>query len=79
MRILFVEDLRIPEEGSSAQGQSGPKARPEGVADGQSVDIPIPLLNVMREGVTQEDSSSTRMEKCAQASSRAYRENRMPQ
>ena len=27
MRILTVENLRIPEEGSSAQGKSGPKER----------------------------------------------------
>ena len=37
-----VESLRIPGEGSSAQGKSGPKSRPKGVDDGQSVDIPIP-------------------------------------
>ena len=37
-----VESLRFPGEGSSAQGKSGPKLRPKGVDDGQSVDIPIP-------------------------------------
>ena len=37
-----VESLRIPGEGSSAQGKSGPKSRPKGVDDGQSVEIPIP-------------------------------------
>ena len=37
-----VESLRFPGEGSSAQGKSGPKSRPKGVDDGQSVDIPIP-------------------------------------
>ena len=37
-----VESLRFPGEGSSAQGKSGPKSRPNGVDDGQSVDIPIP-------------------------------------
>ena len=36
-----VESLRFPGEGSSAQGKSGPKARPKGVADGQQVDIPV--------------------------------------
>ena len=41
-RILPVESLRIPGEGSSAQGKSGPKSRPKGVDDVQSVDIPIP-------------------------------------
>ena len=41
-RILTVESLRIPGEGSSTQGKSGPKLRPKGVDDGQSVEIPIP-------------------------------------
>ena len=41
-RNLTVESLRIPGEGSSAQGKSGPKSRPKGVDDAQSVDIPIP-------------------------------------
>ena len=40
MRILAVDSLRFPGEGSSAQGKSGPKVRPEGVADGQQVKIP---------------------------------------
>ena len=40
VRILAVENLRFPGEGSSAQGKSGPKARPEGVVDGQQVEIP---------------------------------------
>ena len=37
VRILAAENLRIPGEGSSAQGKSGPKARPKGVVDGQQV------------------------------------------
>ena len=37
-----VESLRIPGEGSSAQGKSGPKSRLKSVDDGQSVEIPIP-------------------------------------
>ena len=41
-RNLTVESLRIPGEGSSTQGKSGPKLRPKGVDDGQSVEIPIP-------------------------------------
>ena len=41
-RNSSVESLRIPGEGSSAQGKSGPKSRPRGVDDGQSVEIPIP-------------------------------------
>ena len=42
VRIPSAESLRIPEEGSSSQGKSGPKARPKGVVDGQQVDIPVP-------------------------------------
>ena len=41
-RNLTVESLRIPGEGSSAQGKSGPKSRPKGVDDGQLVDNPVP-------------------------------------
>ena len=41
VRIFTVESLRFPGEGSSAQGKSGPKQRPEGVCDGQQVDIPV--------------------------------------
>ena len=37
VRILAVESLRFPEEGSSSQGKSGPKARPKGVVDGKQV------------------------------------------
>ena len=40
VRIFAVESLRFPREGSSAQGKSGPKVRPKGVADGQQVEIP---------------------------------------
>ena len=44
VRILAVENLRFLGEGSSAQGKSGPKARPEGVVDGQQVEIPAPYV-----------------------------------
>jgi hypothetical protein len=40
VRIPFAESLRFPGEGKSAQGESGPKARPKGVADGRQVNIP---------------------------------------
>ena len=40
VRIFTVESLRVPEEGSSSQGKSGPKVRPQGVADGHQVKIP---------------------------------------
>src|SRR5680860_1217305 len=36
-----AECPRVPGEGSSAQGKSGPKARPRGVVDGRQVDIPV--------------------------------------
>ena len=42
VRILTVESQRIPEEGSSPQGKSGPKPRTKVVGDGQQVDIPVP-------------------------------------
>ena len=41
-RNMPVESLRFPGEGSSAQGQSGPKPRTEVVGDGQQVEIPAP-------------------------------------
>ena len=44
VRIHAVEKLRIPGEGSSAQGKSGPKERPKGVSDGQQVKIPALLV-----------------------------------
>ena len=47
VRIHAIESLRFPGEGSSAQGKSGPKVRPKGVADGQQVDIPVPLIKLM--------------------------------
>ena len=41
VRILHTVCLRVPGEGSSSQGKSGPKARPRGVVDGQQVYIPV--------------------------------------
>ena len=46
-RNSAVESLRVPGEGSSAQGKSGPKARPKGVADGQQVEIPVLPREIM--------------------------------
>ena len=40
VRIIMVENLRFPEEGSSAQGKPGAKARPKGVVDAHTVKIP---------------------------------------
>ena len=54
MRILSAERLRFPGAGSSAQGKSGPKVRPRGVADGQQVEIPVLKLFDMSKGGTQE-------------------------
>ena len=40
VRIHAIESLRFPGEGSSAQGKSGAKVRPQGIADAQQVKIP---------------------------------------
>ena len=40
VRIIMAENLRFLGEGSSAQGKSGAKARPKGVVDAHTVDIP---------------------------------------
>jgi len=45
VRNLAVENLRIPGEGSSAQGKSGPKVRLKSVADGKQVEIPAPPIH----------------------------------
>ena len=49
VRILAVENLRFPGEGSSAQGKSGPKARPRGVVDGHQVNIPELYVHVRKQ------------------------------
>ena len=43
VRIPLAENLRFPGPGSSSQGQSGPKMRPNGVVDGKQVNIPAPV------------------------------------
>ena len=45
VRIQCPENLRVPLQGSSGGGESGPKARPNGVVDGKQVNIPV-LINV---------------------------------
>ena len=40
VRILTIESLRFPGEGSSSQGKPGAKARPQGVVDAHTVEIP---------------------------------------
>ena len=42
MRISFAVRTRVPGEGSSAQGKSGPKVYLKGETDGQQVNIPAP-------------------------------------
>ena len=38
--IIMAENLRVPGEGASAQGKPGAKARPRGVVDAHTVEIP---------------------------------------
>ena len=40
VRIVMAENLRFPGVGSSALGEPGAKARPKGVVDAHTVDIP---------------------------------------
>ena len=40
VRIIMAENLRFPEEGSSAQGKPGAKVRRKRVADAHTVEIP---------------------------------------
>ena len=47
VRILHTDRPRIPGEGSSALGKSGPKARLKSVVDGKLVEIPVPAHQVM--------------------------------
>ena len=44
-RNTAAVSLRVPGQGQSSQGQSGAKARPQGVVDAQQVDIPVPLID----------------------------------
>ena len=37
---IMAESLRFPGEGSSSQGKPGAKARPQGVVDAHTVEIP---------------------------------------
>ena len=60
VRIHHTESLRIPGEGSSALGKSGPNARPKGVVDGKQADIPAPVYGV--NGVTEKASMTLLMD-----------------
>ena len=44
--IIMAENLRFLGEGSSAQGKPGAKARPRGVVDAHTVEIPWPPKNL---------------------------------
>ena len=68
MRISPVENPRIPEQGSSTQGKSGPKARLKSVVDGQQVENPVPIQSLKYVG-TQEDSKSAQLVRRASAKS----------
>ena len=54
--IIMAENLRFPGEGSSAQGKPGAKARPEGVVDAHTVEIPV--LHIIRTVGTQRDTGT---------------------
>ena len=56
VRIHLAVSPRVPGEGSSSQGKSGPKVRPKGVVDGKRVNIPVPPS--WSEGVTKEGRSA---------------------
>ncbi len=65
VRIFTVENLRFPGEGSSAQGKSGPKARPRGVVDGQQVEIPVlPSLVIEKWGRRRISQASSWKSSC---------------
>ena len=65
VRIFTVENLRFPGEGSSAQGKSGPKARPEGVVDGEQVEIPAPTVSaLMKRGHRRTGKAGSRKSRC---------------
>ncbi|KAG2241183.1 hypothetical protein Bca4012_103306 [Brassica carinata] len=45
LKITGVKVGQVPPQGSSTEGESGPKIRPKGVVDGQQVNIPVlPLV-----------------------------------
>ena len=54
-RNSAIESLRVPGEGLSARGKSGPKLRAKAVDDGQQADIPAPPQDVITDAMTQKD------------------------
>ena len=67
VRILPAENLRFPEEGSSAQGKSGPKPRTKVVGDGQQVKYSCTTDDCLSEVGTQKDRLSTPLVERVQA------------
>ncbi len=57
VRIIMAESLRFLEEGSSAPSKPGAKARPKGVVDAHTVEIPWPPKNLsqgtLQKGMTR--------------------------
>ena len=60
VRILHTDRPRIPGEGSSALGKSGPNARPKGVVDGKQAKDSC--TRIWSEGVTETDSVTLLMD-----------------
>ena len=56
--ILPIESLRVPGEGSSARGKSGPKARPKGAAEWTAGRNSSTRCNCLRDAATRKDSLS---------------------
>ena len=67
VRILATENLRFPEEGSSTQGQSGPKPRTKVVGDGQQAKDSCTTESRLSEVGTQKDRQSTPLVERVQA------------
>ena len=60
VRIPHTDRPRIPGEGSSALGKSGPNARPKGVVDGKQAKDSC--TRIWSEGVTETDSVTLLMD-----------------
>ena len=77
VRILATENLRFPEEGSSTQGQSGPKPRTKVVGDGQQAKDSCTTESRLSEVGTQKDRQSTLLVMRVQASRLLSRQIRL--
>ena len=76
VRIPPTENLRFPEEGSSTQGQSGPKPRTKVVGDGQQAKDSCTTESRLSEVGTQKDRQSAPLVECVQAVSLSDRQIR---